>query len=115
MNLEDLFKYGVTPKDGEFAGDRFKVISVSESGVSVRKWGDPAGTPRMTFSEGSYKIWQEPKTLFEDSTTGLLDHPIWGQRLCYFTKLDLLQEPREDYVSYSFEFMQAQEDGTVPK
>lgn len=68
MNLEDLFKYGVTPNDGEFAGERFKVISVSESGVSVRKWGDPAGSPRMTFSEGSYKIWQEPKTLFEDHT-----------------------------------------------
>lgn len=74
MNTEDLFKYGVTPKEGEFAGERFKVISVSESGVSVRKWGDPAGTPRMTFSEGSYKIWQEPKTLFEDSTI----KPTWG-------------------------------------
>lgn len=74
MNTEDLFKYGVTPKDGEFAGERFKVISVSESGVSVRKWGDPAGTPRMTFSEGSYKIWHGPKTLFEDSTI----KPTWG-------------------------------------
>ena len=68
MNTEDLFKYGVTPKEGEFAGERFKVISVSESGVSVRKWGDPAGSPRMTFFEGSYKIWHEPKTLFEDDS-----------------------------------------------
>jgi len=69
MNTEDLFKYGVTPKDGEFAGERFKVISVSESGVSVRKWGDTTvGSPRMTFSEGSYKIWHGPKTLFEDHT-----------------------------------------------
>lgn len=68
MNTEDLFKYGVTPNDGEFAGERFKVISVSESGVSVRKRGDPAGSLRMTFSEGSYKIWHEPKTLFEDDS-----------------------------------------------
>ena len=74
MNTEDLFKYGVTPNDGEFAGERFKVISVSESGVSVRKWGDPAGSSRMTFSEGSYKIWHEPKTLFEDSSI----RSTWG-------------------------------------
>lgn len=67
------------------------------------------------FGEDAFTRFKELMKLFEDSTTGLLDHPVWGQRLCYFTKLDLLQEPREDYVSYSFEFMQAQEDGTVPK
>lgn len=51
----------------------------------------------------------------EETSAGDLVHPIWGTRRCYLTKLELTQEPRENFVSYRFEFTQAKEDGTVPK
>ena len=53
--------------------------------------------------------------LAEETSPGDLVHPIWGTRRCYLTKLELIQEPREDFVSYRIEFIQAKADGTVPK
>lgn len=53
--------------------------------------------------------------LFEENTPGNLEHPIWGIRYCYFTELELTQEPQEDYVRYRFAFTGALGDGTVPK
>ena len=50
-----------------------------------------------------------------DMTAGNLDHPIFGIRYCYFTLLELTQEPKENYVSYRFEFTQAKANGEVPK
>ena len=31
-------------------------------------------------------------------------HPVWPTIYAYFAKLNLREEPREDYVHYSFEF-----------
>ena len=67
------------------------------------------------FGEGALDSFKELVKLFEDGTLGILDHPVWGKRLCYFSRLELMQEARDDYVSYGFEFLQAQEDGSVPK
>lgn len=53
--------------------------------------------------------------LFEDKTAGNLEHPIWGIRYCYFTGLELTQEPKDNYISYKFEFTGAQTNGVVPK
>lgn len=53
--------------------------------------------------------------LFEEKTAGNLEHPIWGIRYCYFTGLELTQEPKNDYVSYTFEFTTALTNGIVPK
>lgn len=47
-------------------------------------------------------------------TLGELVHPVWGTINAYFTGLNLEQESREDYVVYSFEFREANEDGTIP-
>lgn len=72
MNTEDLFKYGVTPKEGENAGKRFKVLKIEPTGVYVNDWED--GNRGFYLANGSYDLWQEPKTLFEDSTI----KPTWG-------------------------------------
>ena len=48
-------------------------------------------------------------------SAGNLEHPIFGIRYCYFTLLELIQEPKENYVSYRFEFTQALQNGEVPK
>ena len=72
MRTEDLFKYGVTPKGGELAGKRFAVIAVKADGVDVHPWDK--SEELGFFSHGSYDIWHEPKTLFEDISV----EPTWG-------------------------------------
>lgn len=73
MKTEDLFKYGVTPKDGPYAGQQFKVRAITPTVVNAILYdGDKA--MEKEFTHGSYDIWQEPKTLFEDSKI----KPTWG-------------------------------------
>ena len=72
MNTEDLFKYGVTPKEGKDAGKRFLVEGVKRDGILVYSEEFPQNI--ITFENGSYDLWQEPKTLFEDSKI----EPTWG-------------------------------------
>lgn len=65
MNTEDLFKYGVTPKEGPYAGQQFKVTAITPTVVKATLYdGDKAMDDE--FKHGSYDLWQEPKTLFED-------------------------------------------------
>ena len=72
MNTEDLFKYGVTPKEGAFAGKRFIVESINKAIVFCHNADDADHKER--FAHGSYDLWREPKTLFEDSDI----EPTWG-------------------------------------
>lgn len=83
--------------------------------VSMSEMGRVISGSGAFFGEGALESFKQLMKLFEDGSVGLLDHPVWGQRLCYFSKLELQQEPKDDYVSYSFEFLQAQADGSVPK
>ena len=59
--------------------------------------------------------FKQLQLLFEDKSAGNLEHPIWGIRYCYFTGLELTQEPKENVVSYKFIFTQALTNGVVPK
>ena len=72
MKTEDLFKYGVTPKDGEFAGKRFIVNAIDKSVVYCSGEDDPKH--KEEFTHGTYDLWREPKTLFEDDSV----KPTWG-------------------------------------
>lgn len=67
------------------------------------------------FGENAYESFRDLAKLFEDEEPGNLEHPVWGIRYCYFTGLELTQEPREDYVSYRFAFTCALTNGEVPK
>ena len=71
MNTEDLFKYGVTPKEGPAKGQKFKVDNVTKDGVAVIHEN---GKDTAFFAHGTYDLYQEPKTLFEDETI----KPTWG-------------------------------------
>lgn len=74
MNTEDLFKYGVTPKSESHKGygKRYDVININEKGLDVRMHGTDNAI--VHFDHGSFDLWQEPKTLFEDSSIA----PTWG-------------------------------------
>lgn len=67
------------------------------------------------FGETAFAQYQKLEKLFEETTPGDLEHPVWGIRYCYFTGLEMTQEPKENYVSYKVTFQQAMANGVLPK
>ncbi|HIR30851.1 MAG TPA: DNA circularization N-terminal domain-containing protein [Candidatus Faecousia faecavium] len=65
--------------------------------------------------ENAFEQFRTLAKLMDSSQPGNLEHPIWGIRYCYFTGLELTQEPKENYVSYKFTFTGALTNGEVPK
>lgn len=53
---------------------------------------------------GAYAQFGQLANVFYDAGPGELIHPIWQTANAYFVALKLEQEPRPDYVRYSFEF-----------
>ncbi len=66
------------------------------------------------FGEEAYEQFKGLIDLFREGQHGTLIHPIWGNCECFFTKLELTQEPRADYVAYQFEFREVDEEGKIP-
>lgn len=87
MKTEDLFKYGVTPKEGPRAGEKFEVVSIDKDMVYVR---DSKGE-RNAFENGTYVLWRPPKTIFEDTsivcTLGNLAKAISAENLDEKTRI----------------------------
>lgn len=54
--------------------------------------------------EGAYDTFKQLATVFYEETPGTLIHPVWMAATAWFVGLELEQEPRSDYVRYSFEF-----------
>lgn len=54
--------------------------------------------------EEAYDSFKELASVFYEETAGPLIHPIWMATTAWFVGLKLEQEPRRDYVRYSFEF-----------
>ena len=71
---------------------------------------DLGRTRRVMEGEGefvgadAYSQFGQLANVFYDSGPGLLVHPLWQTASAYFVALRLEQEPRPDYVRYSFEF-----------
>lgn len=57
--------------------------------------------------EGAYDEFKKLATVFYSDGPGPLIHPVWQSSNAYFTALSLKQEPRQDYVSYTFEFWES--------
>ena len=70
MTVEEMFRLGVTPKEGSYAGKRFEVRSLNQEEVFVC---DEEGY-RTNFAHGTYRLWEPPKTIFEDDRI----EPTWG-------------------------------------
>lgn len=52
----------------------------------------------------AYAEFKKLASIFYSGGPGLLIHPLWQISNAYFTSLKLEQEPRPDYIRYSFEF-----------
>jgi LysM repeat protein len=57
----------------------------------------------------AYESFSKLASLFYDGTPGTLVHPVWNTTSAYLVNLQLEQEPRQDYVAYSFEFWETYE------
>lgn len=66
------------------------------------------------FGAGAYDSFLKLAALMQDVQPGTLTHSVWGECYCYFTALELTQEPRDDYVRYQFTFTGALGDGEIP-
>ena len=52
----------------------------------------------------AYETFKQLASLFYENSPGVLIHPLWQTANAYFVGLTLQQEPRADYVKYTFEF-----------
>ena len=61
------------------------------------------------YGEDAYETFKKLASLHYQKTPGLLIHPLWQSSSVYFQRLDLLEEPRENYVRYAFRFVESNE------
>ena len=69
--------------------------------------------------EGAYDEFKRLASVFYLPGPGPLIHPVWQAAEVYFVALSLQQEPRADYVAYSFTFWESSTEtgtqaGTLP-
>lgn len=79
---------------------RYIMQDMGRSYRALRGEGEFAG-------DGAYAEFKKLAAVFYGGGAGLLTHPVWQEATAYFVGLELNQEPRADYVSYSFEFWEA--------
>lgn len=53
---------------------------------------------------GAYEEFKRLASVYYSAGAGTLVHPCWQGASVYFVKLTLSQEPRKDFVAYTFEF-----------
>lgn len=54
--------------------------------------------------EDAYEQFMALASVFYTEGPGVLVHPVWQMVNAYFVELSLVQEPRRDYVRYTFTF-----------
>ena len=57
----------------------------------------------------AYDSFRRLAKSFSYSGAGWLEHPVWPPVKAHFAKLSLKEEPREEYISYSFEFWESED------
>ena len=67
------------------------------------------------YGSDAYADFRTLAALFSEATADTLTHPVFGDRTVYFTGLQMTQSPGADYVAYSFEFTEADDQGAIPK
>lgn len=63
----------------------------------------------------AYSDFKKLEALCAQKNAGSLIHPVWGSISAFLMELDMTQEPRENYVAYSFKFLEVTASGAVAK
>ena len=78
-------------------GGRYRVQDLGKTCRVLRGEGEFCGP-------SAYADFERLQQVFLDEGAGTLVHPLWHSQSVFFTRLELTQEPRQDYVAYAFEF-----------
>ena len=78
-------------------GGRYRVQELGRTCRVFRGTGEFCGPD-------AYAQFERLSRTFRRDGPGELIHPVWHSYSVYFTRLELTQEPRQDYVAYAFEF-----------
>lgn len=98
---------------------RTPVYALTSEGIYV--FAGMGGMKRIISGSGAfyganaYEQFKALQAVAEQAGTGDLVHPIWGTRKCYFTSLEMTQEPRENYIPYRFTFTCVDSEGNIPR
>ena len=90
--------------------DYERKMAVHKTPFGLFRLQDLGRTNRIMEGEGefvgddAYAQFGQLANVFYDGGAGLLIHPLWQAANAYFVSLRLEQEPRPDYVRYSFSF-----------
>lgn len=90
--------------------DYERKMAVHKTPFGLFRLQDLGRTNRVMEGEGefvgpdAYRQFGQLANVFYDGGPGLLVHPLWQTANAYFVSLRLEQEPRPDYVRYSFSF-----------
>lgn len=90
---------------------------VSEGYFQLKSLGDLKRviTGNGVFSgETAFEDFKRLEALCAETSAGWLIHPVWGKTAAFLVELEMIQEPRENYVAYSFQFLEAT-IGTMPE
>lgn len=63
----------------------------------------------------AYENFGKLAALCGSADVGALTHPEFGTVQAFLTGLEMTQQPRADYVAYSFTFQVADEAGNIPQ
>ena len=64
------------------------------------------------YGENAYDEFKKLASVFYQGGPGLLIHPVWQSARAYLVELSLAQEPKKDYVRYTFTFWEENDGGT---
>ena len=57
--------------------------------------------------ENAYEEFRKLVRVFQKDGVGTLVHPVWKTMQAHFVALEVLEEPKPDYVRYTFEFWES--------
>ena len=84
-------------------GGRYRVQELGKTCRVLRGEGEFCGPD-------AYETFERLAETFSQDGPGALRHPLWHANAGYFTRLELTQEPRADYVAYAFEFDETRDE-----
>ena len=64
---------------------------------------------------GAYASFKTLSAMVNQTEAAKLIHPVWGERNAYLVEIQSAMQPREDYVAYSFTFLEANSSGEIPQ
>lgn len=67
------------------------------------------------FGDTAFEDYGKLLELFGQVSPGNLEHPVFGIRYCYFTGLEMTQEPAANCIHYRFTFEMAETNGYLPR